>query len=54
MTYIENQLLKVAPFPIDEGKNGEFAIKITSDKGSTNWVGITPAQLREIELILTT
>lgn len=53
MNYIENQLLKVAPFPLYDGsKNGEISLKISSERGSTNWMGITPAQLREIERIL--
>jgi hypothetical protein len=53
MNYIENQLLKVAPFPLYDGsKNGEISLKITSERGATNWMGITPAQLREIERVL--
>jgi hypothetical protein len=53
LNYIENQLLKVAPFPIYEGsKNGQTLIKITSASGATNWLDITPAQLRQIEAIL--
>jgi hypothetical protein len=53
MNYIENQLLKVAPYPLyDNSKNGEISIKLTSEQGKTNWLDITPAQLREIERIL--
>jgi hypothetical protein len=52
-SYIQLQLLKIAPFPIYEGsKNGEFNIQISSDKGKTNWIGISAQQMRDIEKIL--
>lgn len=53
LNYIQSQLFKVSPFPIKEnGLNGEYSIKITSDKGATNWIGISPQQMRDIEKIL--
>jgi len=52
-SYIESQLLKVAPFPLYDGSlNGEFNIQISSDKGKTNWIGISAQQMRDIEKIL--
>ena len=53
MNYMKNQFLKVAPFPLYDGsKNGEISLKITSERGATNWLDITPAQMRAIEAIL--
>ena len=53
LSYIQSQLFKVSPFPIKEnGLNGEYSIKITSDKGASNWIGITAQQMRDIEKIL--
>ena len=52
-SYIQAQLIKVAPFPIYSGSlNGEFNIQISSDKGKTNWIGISAQQMRDIEKIL--
>jgi hypothetical protein len=52
-SYIQTQLLKVAPFPLYNGSlNGEFNIQISSDKGKTNWIGISANQMRAIEKIL--
>jgi hypothetical protein len=57
MTYIESQLLRAAPFPLnDENKadhlNGQLKLKIHSPRGESNWLNITPDQLRKIEEIL--
>jgi hypothetical protein len=53
LSYIQSQLFKVSPFPIKEnGLNGQYSIKITSDKGATNYIGISAQQMRDIEKIL--
>ena len=50
--YIYGQLIAVAPLPLNIGMNGQFKIKITSDRGETNWLNITDDQFRKIELVL--
>ena len=52
MTYIEQQFLKVAPFPFFSEKNGQISIKINSERGATNWIGISPETMRKIEDLL--
>jgi hypothetical protein len=57
MNFIDSQLFKVAPFPINQEStashlNGQFSIKIHSARGSTVWLDISPSQLKRIELIL--
>jgi hypothetical protein len=53
MNYIDTQLFKVAPYPLYDGsKNGQLSLKITSERGATNWLDITPAQMRAIEAVL--
>lgn len=51
-TVLMNMLLQAAPLPIEEGKNGQFRIKITSERGSTVWMNITPKQFKRIEQVM--
>jgi hypothetical protein len=51
-TYIENQLFRVCPAPILNESEMDIKIKLYSRFGQSNWLNITPAQLREIEQIL--
>lgn len=51
-TYIQGQLVKALPFPLDTDANGEIRIKIHSDKGETNWLTISPEIMRKIEFYL--
>jgi hypothetical protein len=55
--YISRQMLRVAPFPIIDmltgnSGNGQYKVKLTSEKGQTNFLNITPEQFRAIEKIL--
>lgn len=52
MTYIEQQFLKVAPFPFFSDQNGQMSIKINSEKGATNWINISAETMRKIEDLL--
>lgn len=57
MTYTEAQIFRAAPYPLTqentaEHMNGQIKIKIHSARGETNWLNITPDQLRNLELIL--
>ena len=57
MNYIETQLFKAIPFFLTESnsidtKNGQISIKIHSSRGETNWLNVSPDQMREIEAIL--
>ncbi len=52
LRYIEAQMTEVAPLPVLENLNGQFMIKIWSDKGSTKHINITPEQFDKIESIL--
>ena len=47
--YLNNELYAVAPLPVLEGGNGQFIIKIESDRGATRWLNITPKQFEAIE-----
>ena len=51
--YIAQQLLQVAPLPVDE-KNFPygFDIQICSEGRKTNFLKITPEQFRQIEAVL--
>ena len=48
--YIEAQLIKALPLPPQ--MCGQIKIKLYSEKGQSNWLNITPDQLRKIELAL--
>jgi hypothetical protein len=57
MTYTEAQIFRAAPYPLTqentaEHMNGQIKIKIHSPRGETNWLNITPDQLKKIELLL--
>ena len=52
MTYIESQFYTVAPLPVLSGDNGQFRLKITSERGETKWINITPEEFKAIELVL--
>lgn len=47
--YLEHELIAVAPLPVEEGTNGQFRIKITSERGQTKWLNITPDQFKLIK-----
>jgi hypothetical protein len=49
---ISNEMLYVAPLPIESGENGQFRIAITSDKGKTKWINISSDTFKQIERIL--
>jgi len=56
-SYLEAQLMKVSPYPYGVGAKfprGQVSIRITSVYGATNWLDITPDQLRVIEIALLT
>ena len=48
--YIEAQLIKALPLPPENC--GQVKIKLYSELGQSNWLNITPDQLRKIELAL--
>jgi hypothetical protein len=48
--YIEAQLIKAIPLPPQ--MCGQIKIKLYSEKGQSNWLNITPDQLKKIELTL--
>lgn len=51
--YIEQQLFQVAPLPLtDEHFPYGFDIQVRSPGRKTNWLRITPAQLKKIERAL--
>lgn len=57
MNYIETQLFRALPFPLNHSnaideKNGQIMLKIQTSRGETNWLNVDPYQMREIEQIL--
>ena len=48
--YIEAQLIKAIPLPPQDC--GQIKIKLYSELGQSNWLNITPSQLKKIELAL--
>lgn len=57
MNYIETQLFKALPYPLtddnsNDDKNGQIRLKIRTIRGETNWLNVSPEQMREIETIL--
>jgi len=57
MNYIETQLFKALLYPLNHSnavdeKNGQIRIKIRTIRGETNWLNVSPEQMREIEAIL--
>lgn len=47
--FLNQQLMAVAPFSTLSDMNGQFRIKITSDKGETKWMNISKEQFRAVE-----
>ena len=57
MNYIETQLFKALPYPLNDDnssddKNGQIKLKIHTIRGETNWLNVSPDQMRQIEQIL--
>ena len=57
MIYIDTQLFKALPYPLTDDnsndyKNGQIRLKIRTIRGETNWLNVSPEQMREIEAIL--
>ena len=52
MRYIEQQLYRVAPLPLNGDGNGQLRLKLHSEHGETYWLNITPEQFKAIELAL--
>lgn len=57
MNYIETQLFKALPYPLNDDnssddKNGQISLKIRTIRGETNWLNVNPEQMRQIEQIL--
>ena len=48
--YMEAQLIKAIPLPPQDC--GQIKIKLYSELGQSNWLNITPSQLKKIELAL--
>ena len=57
MNYIETQLFKALPYPLNDNnsgddKNGQIMLKIHTIRGETNWLNVSPEQMRQIEAVL--
>jgi hypothetical protein len=57
MNYIDAQLFKALPYPLNhsnavDDRNGQIMLKIQTSRGETNWLNVSPDQMREIETIL--
>ena len=50
--YVANELIHVAPLPIQDGDNGQFKLQLVSDSGRTKWLNISNEQMEAIEWIL--
>lgn len=50
--YLNQQLMTVAPFSTLGNQNGQFKIKIVSERGETKWMNISNQQFRAIEAAL--
>jgi len=48
--YVNAQLIKALPLPPQ--MCGQIKIKLYSEQGQSNWMNITPDQLKKIELTL--
>ena len=48
--YVNAQLIKALPLPPQ--MCGQIKIKLYSEKGQSNWLNISPATLKKIELAL--
>lgn len=52
-SFINSQLIKVAPFPVHGTMNGNISIKLHSSKGESKWIDISPDLFKKLELLLT-
>ena len=52
LNYVGNQMIKVCPFPVFGGENGQIKLKLHSECGDSNWLNITPEQFKLIERVL--
>jgi len=57
MQYIDAQLFKAIPMPLTEAnssdeRNGQIRLQVRTKHGATNWLNVSPSQMREIETIL--
>ena len=57
MNYIDTQLFKALPYPLtddnsNDDKNGQIMLKIHTIRGETNWLNVSPDQMRQIEAVL--
>jgi len=50
--YREAELMIVAPLEVLKGSNGQFALQLTSERGKTKYLNITPQEFKNIEKIL--
>lgn len=48
--YFTSQFLGYAPLTLEQC--GQIRIKLTSEKGATNWLNLSPQQARDIEAII--
>ena len=47
--YLNQQLMTVAPFSTLGNQNGQFKVKLVSERGETKWMNINNRQFRAIE-----
>lgn len=52
LNYVEHEMYAVAPLPVLEGENGQFRLKIVSEKGETGWLSLTPEMFDAVEKAL--
>ena len=57
MNYIDTQLFRALPYPLNDDnsnhdKNGQIRLKIRTIRGETNWLNVSPDQMRQIEAVL--
>ena len=57
MNYIDAQLFKALPYPLTnsnavDDRNGQIKLKIHTIRGETNWLNVSPDQMRQIEAVL--
>jgi hypothetical protein len=57
MQYIDAQLFRAIPMPLTEAnssdeRNGQIRLQVKTKHGATNWLNVSPSQMRDIETIL--
>jgi hypothetical protein len=57
MKYIDAQLFRAIPMPLTDrnsadDRNGQITLKIHTKHGQTNWLNVSPDQMKDIEAIL--